>query len=185
MSCRRSPRFFPTRSNSTFDELSTKPRDTPSFGCLPVLLASSTPASSKENGTHPYVWPTWTGGGRPPLPCPAQPRSVCRPGVRAWVCGRRLARVPSLPARRTRSSWQSFREAPAANPAGPPDKTNLFFLRLSQVCLSCHLGLGVHAVKLTNFACLNSPLPPFLLCHDAWAQEDVRGAQRQKTGTQG
>jgi hypothetical protein len=160
MSCRRSPRFFPTWSNSTFDELPTKPRDTPSSGRLPVSLASSTPASSKENGSHPYVWPTWTGGGRPPLPCPAQPRSVCRPGVRARACGRRLARVPGLPARRTRSSWQSFREAPVTIPAGPPDKANLFFLRLSQVCLSYHLGLGGTCCQADQFRLPELPTAP-------------------------
>lgn len=93
-------RFFPpTRSNSTFDELSTEPRQTPISACLflwpPLRLPPRRMAHTRtlQSMAHPDGW--WPAGAV--LPCAAQPRSVCRPGVRARACGRRLARVPGRP----------------------------------------------------------------------------------------
>lgn len=91
--------FFPTRSNSTFDELSTEPRQTPISACLflwpPLRLPPRRMAHTRtlQSMAHPDGW--WPAGAV--LPCAAQPRSVCRPGVRARACGRRLARVPGRP----------------------------------------------------------------------------------------
>jgi hypothetical protein len=128
MSCRRSPRFFPTRSNSTFDELPMKPRDTPSSRCLlhSGFLQGKWP--TPVHLAHPDGW--WPAAAA--LPCAA---SIClsAPGVRARACGRRLARVPGRLDGRTRSSCQSFREAPAAIPADLPDKATCS----SYACLKC------------------------------------------------
>lgn len=103
--------------------------------CLPVSLAS-TPASSKENGPHPYVAvhgpPGRVVAGRrcPALRCAA---SIC---LSAWR-PRTGVRTPTGPC--SRPAGRRANHSGRPRPRFLPDKANLFFLRLSQVA-SAWLG---------------------------------------------
>jgi hypothetical protein len=109
-------RFFPpTRSNSTFDELSTEPRQTPSLPACFSGLHSGFLQGEWPTPVRCSPWPTRTGGGRPALSCPAL-RSLDLSVGLASAHGRADADWPVFPA--GRSTCQSFREAPAAIPAG-------------------------------------------------------------------